>query len=136
VVLAAERRGVSSLPSGDLRWWVSRMGFGADAEPAQVRFVEQMHSSTSSRVFAELLPSLTAYDLSDRLGELDLPVVVVVGTRDRILPARHARRLAAGLGRAELVELPRCGHQPMLERPREFSRLLDEFSDKLGVSAG
>ena len=108
---------LSSLPSGDLRWWVSRMGFGADAEPALVRFVEQMHSSTSSRVFAELLPSLTAYDLSDRLGELDLPVVVVVGTHDRILPARHARRLAAGLGRAELWSSPvavtsRCSSGP------------------------
>ena len=58
--------------------------------------------------------------------------LVVVGTHDRVIPPRHARRLAAGLPRAELVELPRCGHQPMLERRNEFNRLLDEFSAKLG----
>jgi non-heme chloroperoxidase len=131
LVIAAERRSAGWPPSGDLRWWVSRMGFGADAAPAQVRFVEEMHGATSSQVFADLLPALTSYDVSGRLGSLELPAMVVVGTRDRILPARHARRLAAGLERAELVELPRCGHEPMLERPNEFSRLLDEFSDKL-----
>jgi pimeloyl-ACP methyl ester carboxylesterase len=36
------------------------------------------------------------------------------------------------LATAQLVELPRCGHMPMLERRHEFSRLIDEFSDKLG----
>ena len=131
-VLAADRNGVHSLPSRDVRWWVSRLGFGADAPPAQVHFVEGMHTSGSARVFGELLPSLAAYDLSDRLGRIDLPALVVVGTHDRALPMRHSRRLASRLPRAELVELPRCGHQPMLERRNEFNRLLDEFSAKLG----
>jgi len=131
-VLAADGRGVHSLPSRDLRWWVSRLGFGPDAPAAQVTFVEGMHTSGSARVFGELLPSLAAYDLSDRLGAVELPVLVVVGTHDRALPPGHAKRLAAGLARAELVELPRCGHQPMLERRNEFNRLLDEFSAKLG----
>jgi pimeloyl-ACP methyl ester carboxylesterase len=132
VVLAAERYGARSLPSRDLRWWVSRLGFGADAAPAQVQFVERMHVSSSSRVFGELLPSLAAFDISDRLHEIDLPALVVVGTHDRVIGPVHARRLADGLARAELVELPRCGHQPMLERRNEFSRLIDEFSAKLG----
>jgi len=131
-VLAADRGGVHALPSRDLRWWVSRLGFGADAPPAQVHFVEGMHTGNSSRVFAELMPSLATWDVSDRLGEIDLPALVIVGTHDRALPPRHSRRLAAGLARAELVELPRCGHQPMLERRNEFNRLLDEFSAKLG----
>jgi len=132
VVLAAERRGVRSLPTEDLRWWVSRFGFGADAAPAQVQFVEGMHRAGSSRSFAELLPSLAAFDVSDRLREIDLPTLVVVGSRDRVLGVRHARRLAAGLPRAELIERPRCGHLPMLERRNEFSHLLDEFAAKIG----
>ncbi|HXX90022.1 MAG TPA: alpha/beta hydrolase [Acidimicrobiales bacterium] len=131
VVLAAERRGVHGLPSQDLRWWVSRLGFGADASGAQVEFVERMHSTNSARVFAELLPSLVAYDVSGRLGAVELPTLVVVGTHDRVIPPRQSLRLAGGLANAELVELARCGHQPMLERPHEFSRLLDEFSAKV-----
>jgi pimeloyl-ACP methyl ester carboxylesterase len=130
-VLAADRNGVHALPWRDLRWWVSRLGFGADAPAAQVHFVVGMHTSGSARVFGELVPSLATYDVSDRIDRIELPALVIAGTHDRVLPLRHARQLAAGLPRAELVELPRCGHQPMLERRNEFNRLLDEFSAKL-----
>jgi pimeloyl-ACP methyl ester carboxylesterase len=30
------------------------------------------------------------------------------------------------------VELPRCGHMPMLERRHEFARLIEEFAVKIG----
>ena len=56
----------------------------------------------------------------------------MVGSHDRLTPPRHARRTADALPRAELVELPRCGHMPMIERRREFARLLDEFAAKIG----
>jgi pimeloyl-ACP methyl ester carboxylesterase len=129
--LLAERWGVKALPSRDLRWWVVRMGFGAEAPPVQVRFVEAMHVATPSSTLAGLLGSLARFDLSGELGSFDVPVLVVVGTHDRLTAPRHARHLADALPAAELVELPRCGHMPMLERRHEFSRLLDEFSRKL-----
>jgi pimeloyl-ACP methyl ester carboxylesterase len=130
-VLLGERWGAKALPSRDLRWWLVRLGFGADAPAVQVRFVEAMHRGTPSRTLAELIPSLAAFDLSARLGSLDLPVLVVVGSHDRITPPRLSRRLAGALPEAQLVELARCGHMPMLERRHEFSRLVDEFSAKL-----
>ena len=130
-VLMAERFGARALPSRDLRWWVSRLGFGADAPAAQVRFVEAMHRATPSWTSAELLPSLAAFDLSARLGRSTCPPWWWWAPTTGSPPPRHARRLAAGLPDAELVELPRCGHQPMLERRHEFSRLIDEFSAKI-----
>ena len=72
------------------------------------------------------------FDVSQAIGTIDVPVLVVVGSHDRLTPPRHARRTAAALAQAQLVELPRCGHMPMLERRREFSRLLDEFASKVG----
>ena len=110
-----------------------RSGFGADAPPAQVRFVEGLHLATPSRTVAELLPSLALFDLSAWLGTLDLPVLVVVGSPRPPHPAppgpAHGRRAART---PQLVELPRCGHMPMLERRHEFARLLDEFAAKIG----
>jgi pimeloyl-ACP methyl ester carboxylesterase len=130
-LLVGERLGAKALPSRDLRWWLVRLGFGADAPPAQVRFVEAMHRATPSRTLADLIPSVATFDLSSRLGSLDVPVLVVVGSHDRLTAPRLARRLAAALPEAQLVELPRCGHMPMLERRHEFSRLLDEFTAKI-----
>ncbi|MHB8594233.1 MAG: alpha/beta hydrolase, partial [Acidimicrobiales bacterium] len=131
-VLLAERVGARSLPTEDLRWWVTRLGFGPEPVPAQVRFVERMHLSTPKGTMAQLLPSLAVFNLSSGLESIDVPVLVVVGSRDRLAGARHSRRIAGVMPHAQLVELARCGHMPMLERRHEFSRLLDEFSAKLG----
>ncbi|HVC70214.1 MAG TPA: alpha/beta hydrolase [Acidimicrobiales bacterium] len=131
VLLIGERFGARALPSGDLRWWLVRLGFGADAPAAQVRFVEAMHRATPSRTLADLIPSVATFDLSWRLGTIDLPVLVVVGSHDKLTAPRLARRLADALPEAQLVELPRCGHMPMLERRHEFSRLVDEFTAKV-----
>jgi pimeloyl-ACP methyl ester carboxylesterase len=130
-VLVGERFGAKALPSRDLRWWLTRLGFGADAPAAQVRFVEAMHRGTPSRTLADLIPSLAPFDLSSKLGSLDIPVLVVVGSHDRLTAPRLARRMASALPEASLVELPRCGHMPMLERRHEFSRLVDEFTAKI-----
>jgi len=130
-LLLGERWGAKALPSRDLRWWVTRLGFGADAPAVQVRFVEAMHRGTPSRTLAGLIPTLATFDLSARLGSLDFPVLVVVGSHDHLTAPKLARRMAAALPEAQLVELPRCGHMPMLERRHEFSRLVDEFTAKI-----
>jgi len=127
----ADRWGVRTVASQDLRWWLTRVGFGADAPPPQVRFVEGLHMATSPSTVAALLPSLALFDVSSWLGSLELPVLVVVGSRDRLTPPRHAQRTAAALPHSELVELPRCGHMPMLERRREFARMIEEFAAKI-----
>lgn len=128
----ADRWGVRTVASQDLRWWLTRVGFGAEAPPVQVRFVEGLHLATPPSTVAELLPALALFDLSKWLGSLDLPVLVVVGSNDRLTPPRHALRTAAALPHSELVELPRCGHMPMIERRREFARLIEEFAVKIG----
>ena len=128
----ADRWGVRTIASEDVRWWLTRLGFGADAPPPQVRFVEGLHLATPPSTMSSLLASLALFDLSAWLGGLDLPVLVVVGSHDRLTPPRHAWRTAEALPHAQLVELPRCGHMPMIERRREFARLIDEFAAKVG----
>lgn len=130
-LLLAERIGLAQLPSRDLRWWAGRIAFGPEAPPAEVRFVESMTSATPPATLAGLLPAVAGFDVSRRLGDVPVPALVVVGSHDRLTPPRHARALAAALPRAELVELPRSGHMPMLERRFEFSRLIGEFADKV-----
>ncbi len=131
LALSAEEAGAWAAPGRDLRWWAARLAFGADPVPAQVRLVERMLEATPAGTLGRLLPLLIGVDLSARLLDVEVPALVVVGDHDRLTPPRYARRLAHALPRGQLVELPRCGHMPMLERRREFSRLLDEFCAKL-----
>src|SRR5262245_5047712 len=51
------------------------------------------------------------YPLAEQLATIDVPVVVVYGTADTIVPARQSRTVAAAAGTlAEVVEGPRADH--------------------------
>jgi len=58
-----------------------------------------------------------------------VPVRVVYGARDRILPdvAETMARVKRDVPQAEVTALPDCGHSPMLERPDAFTDLLLAF---------
>lgn len=56
----------------------------------------------------------------DELAELDLPVTVVWGARDMVLPVTQASAAARRLRNGRLVVIPGCGHLPALEQPHSF----------------
>ena len=64
---------------------------------------------------------------AERLGEVAVPTLVVVGTEDvEDIPA-IARKLAAEIPGARLETIDGAGHLPSLERPDELNRLLLDF---------
>ncbi|MRR11271.1 alpha/beta hydrolase [bacterium] len=67
---------------------------------------------------------METFVLEGRLGELTVPVEIVWGASDRVMPLSYAERMRAGLPRARLTELPRCGHVPQQECPAAFSAAL------------
>jgi pimeloyl-ACP methyl ester carboxylesterase len=54
-------------------------------------------------------------DLPQRLSEFQLPVLVITGDDDRIVPTEQTVQLAGELPNAELVVLEACGHVPQEE---------------------
>ena len=62
-----------------------------------------------------------------RLGELDVPALLVVGDADRPELVSLAERLARELPDARLETIRGAGHLPSLERPHELNRLLLDF---------
>lgn len=52
-----------------------------------------------------------------QLDDLDLPVIVVTGTSDHVVPPRHSTRLAEGIPGARLVRLDGVGHVVPWEDP-------------------
>ncbi|OMC33125.1 hypothetical protein A5742_14610 [Mycolicibacterium fortuitum] len=66
-------------------------------------------------------------DLTAELDTLNQPVLQVLGIEDRVHSVKGARWVAERLKDAELVEVPGCGHFPMLEHPAAFADALLAF---------
>jgi pimeloyl-ACP methyl ester carboxylesterase len=75
------------------------------------------------RTSGELLADGGALDLE----RVTAPTLLVWGGRDLLVPPTLADAFLAALPDARLVVIPRAGHVPMWDRPREFERALLEF---------
>lgn len=72
-----------------------------------------------------LVAGLRAEDFLDtKAAEIRVPVELVWGEEDGVLPLDYGRRLAALLPNARLHPLPRCGHMPQVHCPGELARRL------------
>jgi len=63
----------------------------------------------------------------DVAPDLDLPVLIVAGARDRVAPMEEARATARAFSRGRLVVCGRSGHLPMLEEPGRVTEALREL---------
>jgi pimeloyl-ACP methyl ester carboxylesterase len=72
--------------------------------------------------------------LLERVAALDIPVLVMWGDRDHILPFAHLDAAVAALPDAQSHVFERTGHMPQIERPDEFARVVETFLS--GSSAG
>lgn len=66
-------------------------------------------------------------DLSARFQELSMPVLVVTGDDDRIVPTDLSLRLAKEIPHARLVVFSDCGHVPQEECPEQFLNAVESF---------
>jgi len=118
----------------------------SDGTPAFVaRWLRQplfagLHPSASDRASREanppdglaaglrLLGTGVQEALWDRLGELPMPVLLVVGEHDAKFGA-VADRMAAVVPRPSVVRIPGAGHAAHLERPQEWTAAVSAFLD-------
>ncbi len=67
------------------------------------------------------------FDISDRVHEIDIPIFVIHGDDDDIIPPAVADALTKRLPRADIAIVRNSDHCPMVQQPAEFNRLLTKF---------
>jgi non-heme chloroperoxidase len=121
------RRASWTLP-GDLGYTMVRVTFGERPDPAWVEEARHIVSEMDPNATAASFVPLLSHDARASFDGLMIPVLVVVGTKDRLTPPAQARRLASLIKGARLVVLDGPGHMIMLERQTEFARLVRSLS--------
>lgn len=80
---------------------------------AQMTFRHKAHNYAFSR-------NLAAYDLRDRLHEIEVPTLVLCGGQDWITPLEESKAMAEAIPNATLVVFDHSGHSPMMEENEAF----------------
>jgi 2-hydroxy-6-oxonona-2,4-dienedioate hydrolase len=61
------------------------------------------------------------------LSQIDVPTCIIWGENDRITPPSVAHKFHSLIADSELKWIPNCGHVPMMEQPKAFAQILNDF---------
>lgn len=79
---------------------------------------------THNFAFSRNIPT---YDLRDRLGEITVPTLVMVGRHDWITPVDQSEYMAGRIPNSTLVIFEHSGHGPMIEENDAFTSTIRDF---------
>jgi pimeloyl-ACP methyl ester carboxylesterase len=104
--------------------------------PAAVA-VQLVRDSVECPVYFDLMDAIMRGGPPGSFDGIDIPVTLVWGTQDRILPLRtYSRRMRDMLPRAEWVELPGLGHVPMSDDPDLVTEAIISGARAAGAGGG
>lgn len=100
--------------------------------PLQLLPLSSFNAEVAQHFFRNLA---SQYDLRARLGEIDVPTLVVGGGYDWVCPPAASRFLARSIPHAELLLLEEAGHFSFVEDPDRFREAVVAFLGKVEAGA-
>jgi pimeloyl-ACP methyl ester carboxylesterase len=108
--------------------------FGTIAEPHRLSRADARMMFESSRGSAQIgaaLASVLRADLRDELTRLEVPLGLIWGERDRLVPLVTLETIRALRGEVVVETIPQAAHVPHVERPADFVAALSRVLDRL-----
>ena len=96
------------------------------AAKTETRSKEAMRA-VGQRVTRRDFMACDAFDVRERLGTIEIPVLAVCGEHDQLTPRAFHEELADAIPDGELALVADAAHLAMLERPDQFNDLVADF---------
>ena len=126
-VTTASTEGMAPLVEGSLGRWFTAPFRAQSANAPLLSDVATMIGATPGTGYAGCAAAIARIDLTDRLGEIDIPVLVLCGADDMATPPAMSEAIAAGIPEARLVMILSAAHISNLEQPALFTRAVEQF---------
>ena len=94
---------------------------------AERRWGKQIVMRSNGRAAVQLMECLEHVQLEDRVSQIQIPTLLIHGSRDAICPVSSSEALAQKLPISRLVVLEGAGHVPTVTRPAEVVSAIEEF---------
>lgn len=120
----ARASGTPALVATATRRWFGP-GF-VERHPERVSALLHALSDADDEGYAAVCEALAAFDVRERLADIEPPVLAVAGSDDVATPVDKLRELADGVRHGRLVVLDGVAHLAPIETPERVARLISE----------
>lgn len=105
-----------------------------EPQVATKELVDEVFEIVNNRIkvlkIIALAKSAIRHNLGEELRELKVPTLLIWGQNDTVTPPMVAEEFHRLIPNSELFFINHCGHAPMMEVPREFNIILENFLKK------
>lgn len=91
------------------------------------KFVADEALKVSNHVLTQVLHGINQFNVENRLCEIKVPTLIIVGTADIYTDIRHAITLRYGIKNSTLSPILFAGHCSLLERPQQINSAIRGF---------
>ena len=124
-IATVEAHGLSAIATGTMNRFFSETF--RQTQAATVARHQRLLESTDPEGYTACAAALCEADLWPRLGQIQVPTLVIAGHLDESSTIETAQALVRGIPRAQLATLHGCAHLSAVEQPEAFTELLGEF---------
>jgi len=91
-------------------------------------FVERMKLPNAKMAFMSTLLGLKdAEVISEKLGSIKSPTLIIWGENDPVIPVKYAQSFVSEIDDCRFVKMENCGHTPYVEYPDKFYKIVLDF---------
>ncbi len=101
--------------------------FGPDAASSMVQGERQIYFGMSPTITHDDYNACDAFDVSDQLGGIQFPVLVISGSEDNLTPVKYGEYLHCHIPGSQLAVVDRAGHMMALEKTEAVVDLFRAF---------
>jgi 3-oxoadipate enol-lactonase len=124
-IKTAETQGMEPLVEPTINRWFTPPFVTSHKEV--VDRVRAMIRATKPAGYGGCCHAISALDLTDKIGAIKAPTLVVVGEDDQGTPVAASRAIQEKVSGSELVILKSAAHLSNVEQPEEFTRAITRF---------
>jgi pimeloyl-ACP methyl ester carboxylesterase len=96
-------------------------------EPADFMPYLEGVARIDARLFVAMLSAAAQHSADELLPSIQVPCLVVAGSRDGFTPPERSRSMAAAIPNAELLEIPNASHTAPIEHPQLVDETVRDF---------
>lgn len=118
-------QGTPVLVEGSAQRWFTP-GY-IERDPDSVSQLLHDLSDADNESYARLCEALAGYDLRQRLGDIDVPTLVLSGEHDPVSPPETGRSVAEGIPDASYQTITGASHLAPIEQPEQVAQAMADF---------